>query len=265
MSALPPERRQRILYAQELHQRGHSLRQIADILQVSHATVHADLRLFNENFPQVAQTLAHEHTFERLEYIAQQLRLLAAEDPLEPLLKYAQMKDERAAPLVGQVTANDIVRLYGQHRTLMIHLLREHRLAAAKLETAALTRFANAAQPLESTDHSLNQAEHSLTELTESDHSPTTRPDSDPTPEPAYHQNSANHPDTADPSFPQDPSLPQDPPFPQDPSLPQDPSFQRRQEPTQPQQSRAQRRRAQALARKAQKRLRKQQRVPTAA
>ena len=253
MSALPPERRQRILYAQELHQRGHSLRQIADILQVSHATVHADLRLFNKNFPQVAQTLAHEHTFERLEYIAQQLRLLAAEDPLEPLLKYAQMKDERAAPLVGQVTANDIVRLYGQHRTLMIHLLREHRLAAAKLETAALTRRANADQPLKSTEHSLNQAEHSLTEPTESDHSPTTRPDSGPTPEPTTQQLSANHPDTADPSFPQDPSLPQDP------------SFLRRQEPTQPQQSRAQRRRAQALARKAQKRLRKQRRIPTAA
>ena len=242
MSALAPERRQRILQAQELHQRGHSLRQIADLLQVSHATVHADLRFFNDSFPQVAQTTAHEHTFERLEYIAQQLRLLAAEDPLEPLLKYAQLKDERAAPLVGQITANDIVRLYGQHRTLMIHLLREHRLAAAKLEAAALTRRATAGQPLESTDHSLDQAEHSLTEPTESDHSPTTRPDSAPAPEPTTQPLSTNHPG-------------------QPPTQPQ----QSRAQPSHPQPSRAQRRRAEALARKAQKRLRKQHRTLTAA
>ena len=239
MNALAPERRQRILYAQELHQRGHSLRQIADVLQVSHATVHADLQLFSNAFPQIAQTLAHEHTFERLEFIAQRLRLLAAEDPLEPLLKYAQLKDERAAPLVGQVTANDIVRLYGQHRSAMIALLREHRLAAAKLEAAALTRRAPAEQLPQPANHSLNQAEHSLTELTESDHLATPRPDSEPAPQPADHPDPANHPEPPNPPLP--------------------PTREPAQPTTTPRLSRAQRRRAEALARKAQKkRLRKQ-------
>ena len=242
-TALAPERRQRILHAQELHQRGHSLRQIADVLQVSHATVHADLQLFNDAFPQIAQTLAHEHTFERLEYIAQQLRLLAADDPLEPLLKYAQLKDERAVPLIGQVTANDIVRLYGQHRSVMIALLREHRLAAARLEAAALTRREPAEQLPQPTNHSLNTAEHSLTELTESDHLAPPRPDSEPAPQPADHPDPANHPEPPNQSLPQPAAQPQ---------------------PT-PRLSRAQRRRAEALARKAQKKRLRKQRAPAAA
>ena len=73
---IPPKRRRRIMRAHHLRQLGHTLRQIAEKLNISVATVRADLKLAQTHWATIAAASADDLLLESLQLL--QVRLTRA-------------------------------------------------------------------------------------------------------------------------------------------------------------------------------------------
>ncbi len=136
-----PQRRRRILHAHELRQAGKSLRQIAETLGVSHATIHADLKLFETDWSEIAEQTADDFLFEHVTLLRRRLHRLLQEDPTKPLEAFSFVTDGgRVTPLVERTAPAQIARLHEVHHRAIATALREYRLILRELRPAARAR-----------------------------------------------------------------------------------------------------------------------------
>ena len=136
-----PQRRRRILHAHELRQAGQSLRQIAETLGVSHATIHSDLKLFETDWSDIAEQTADDFLFEHVTLLRRRVHRLLQEDPTKPLEAFSFVTDGgRVTPLVERTAAAQIARLHEVHHRAIATALREYRLVLRELRPAAKAR-----------------------------------------------------------------------------------------------------------------------------
>ncbi len=136
-----PQRRRRILHAHELRQAGNSLRQIAETLGVSHATIHADLKLFETDWSDIAEQTADDFLFEHVTLLRRRVHRLLQEDPTKPLEAFSFVTDGgRVTPLVERTAPAQIARLHEVHHRAIATALREYRLILRELRPAAKAR-----------------------------------------------------------------------------------------------------------------------------
>ena len=136
-----PQRRRRILHAHELRQAGKSLRQIAETLGVSHATIHADLKLFETDWSDIAEQTADDLLFEHVTLLRRRVHRLLQEDPTKPLEAFSFVTDGgRVTPLVERTAPAQIARLHEVHHRAIATALREYRLILRELRPTAKAR-----------------------------------------------------------------------------------------------------------------------------
>ena len=136
-----PQRRRRILHAHELRQAGQSLRQIAETLGVSHATIHSDLKLFETDWSDIAEQTADDFLFEHVTLLRRRVHRLLQEDPTKPLEAFSFVTDGgRVTPLVERTAPAQIARLHEVHHRAIATALREYRLVLRELRPAAKAR-----------------------------------------------------------------------------------------------------------------------------
>ena len=129
-----PQRRRRILHAHELRQAGQSLRQIADTLGVSHATIHADLKLFETDWSDIAEQTADDFLFEHVTLLRRRVHRLLQEDPTKPLEGFSFLTNGgRVTPLLPNTAPAQIARLHEVHHRAIATALREYRLILREL------------------------------------------------------------------------------------------------------------------------------------
>ena len=248
---LSPQRRRRALRAHELRQHHFTIREIAEELHVSPATVHDDLRAIETHQAEFARATAHDALLQHLALLRHRIHELIT-NPLKPLEPFAaQNPDGTVQPLFQHIDSADLIR-YLEHRDRALQsALREYRLTARDLLRAAdagqldpetiaaavneypAAELADAEPPIEQpAEQTLNNPEQTRTNLNNSEHPQPLRPDRTTIqihPNPPDHHNPEQAPDPRD---------------------------------HRPQPNRAQRRRAEAIARK--KRLREQRRAAPA-
>ena len=136
-----PQRRRRILHAHELRQAGQSLRQIATALDVSHATIHADLKLFETDWSDIAEQTADDFLFEHVTLLRRHVHRLLQEDPTKPLeaspSSPTAAKSRHCCPHTAPA---QIARLHEVHHRAIATALREYRLTLRELRPAAKAR-----------------------------------------------------------------------------------------------------------------------------
>ena len=136
-----PQRRRRILHAHELRQAGQSLRQIATALNVSHATIHADLKLFETDCSGIAEQTADDFLFEHVTLLRRHVHRLLQEDPTKPLEAFSFLTDGgKVTPLLPHTAPAQIARLHEVHHRAIATALREYRLILRELRPAAKAR-----------------------------------------------------------------------------------------------------------------------------
>ena len=136
-----PQRRRRILHAHELRQAGNSLRQIAETLGVSHATIHADLKLFETDWSDIAEQTADDFLFEHVTLLRRRVHRLLQEDPTKPLEGFSFLTNGgRVTPLLPNTAPAQIARLHEVHHRAIATALREYRLILRELRPAAKAR-----------------------------------------------------------------------------------------------------------------------------
>ena len=136
-----PQRRRRILHAHELRQAGQSLRQIATTLGVSHATIHADLKLFETDWSDLAEQTADDFLFEHVTLLRRRVHRLLQEDPTKPLEGFSFLTNGgRVTPLLPNTAPAQIARLHEVHHRAIATALREYRLILRELRPAAKAR-----------------------------------------------------------------------------------------------------------------------------
>ena len=127
---VPAQRRQRILQVHSLRQQGHSLRQIAEQLGISHATVRADLQLLETHWSEIVAPAADDILLEQLHLLHRQLGHLAKINVIETF-------GDQLPPI-------ELRRASEFHYTKLLALVREIRRTANDLHRRARER---AAQP----------------------------------------------------------------------------------------------------------------------
>ncbi len=136
-----PQRRRRILHAHELRQAGQSLRQIATALGVSHATIHADLKLLETDWSGIAEQTADDFLFEHVTLLRRHVHRLLQEDPNKPLEAFSFLTDGgKVTPLLPHTAPAQIARLHEVHHRAIATALREYRLILRELRPAAKAR-----------------------------------------------------------------------------------------------------------------------------
>ena len=136
-----PQRRRRILHAHELRQAGQSLRQIATALDVSHATIHADLKLLETDWSDIAEQTADDFLFEHVTLLRRHVHRLLQEDPTKPLEAFSFLTDGgKVTPLLPHTAPAQIARLHEVHHRALATALREYRLTLRELRPAAKAR-----------------------------------------------------------------------------------------------------------------------------
>ena len=190
---LTPQRRTRIIHAQLLHHQGHSLRQIAEHFNVSHSTVHDDLRLFDTQYPEIAQSLAHAMAVNHAISINTFLEQLIEQGPLSPFADiYGQNAAGEQVPVAQTINLGNVPGLHKQYIAAAVALFRERRLAFRDLQHVAAQPAQPsqppAEQPTDTTADTLpdppelpaspDYAGQNLTPPTTSDHPPSPLPPS---------------------------------------------------------------------------------------
>ena len=136
-----PQRRRRILHAHELRQAGQSLRQIATTLGVSHTTIHADLKLLETNWSDLAEQTSDDFLFEHVTLLRRHVHRLLQEDPTKPLEAFSFLTDGgKVTPLLPHTAPAQIARLHEVHHRAIATALREYRLTLRELRPAAKAR-----------------------------------------------------------------------------------------------------------------------------
>ena len=123
---ITPKRRQRILSAHHLRQQGHSLRQIAQQLGVSHATVIADLKLLETHWSEIAAPAADERLLEQLHQLTDYLAHVLNQDLVQ--LFGDRLSGPELARLMA-IRASEISALFRETRQTINAI---HRRAAAR-------------------------------------------------------------------------------------------------------------------------------------
>ena len=125
---IPPQRRTRILEAHRLRRRGRSLRNIAEQLNVSPATIHADLQLLESNWPDIASPTAQDALLEQLTRLRALADQLTTDGPLAPLTRLGYDDNGRHVTLLD--------RFVTQHPQLItdLHRIHYHAIAAVARE-----------------------------------------------------------------------------------------------------------------------------------
>ena len=129
-------RRSRILKAHELRQNGDSLRSIANALNISNATLLADLRLLETHWSEVADALADDLLLELLTLLQARLQRLTSAGPPLSLEHNAIGGDqgERAPVVAGRPAARDVARLVASHDNAIAATLHEIRQTIREIE-----------------------------------------------------------------------------------------------------------------------------------
>ncbi len=200
---LSPQRRRRALRAHELRQHHFTIREIAEELHVSPATVHDDLRAIETHQAEFARATAQDALLQHLALLRHRIHELIT-NPLKPLEPFAaQNPDGSVQPLFQHIDSADLIR-YLQHRDRALQsALREYRLTARDLLRAADTaqldpetiaaavneypaaELADAEPPIgqptelptEHSEQTLNNPEQTRTNLNNSEHPQPLRPD----------------------------------------------------------------------------------------
>ena len=196
---LSPQRRRRALHAHELRQHHFTIREIADELHVSPATVHDDLRAIETHQAEFACATAHDALLQHLALLRHRIHELLT-NPLRPLEPFAaQNSDGSVQPLFQHIASADLIR-YLQHRDRALQsALREYRLTARDLLRAAdaaqldpetiaaavneypAAELADAEPPIEQPinppEQTLNNPEQTRTNLNNSEQTQPLRPD----------------------------------------------------------------------------------------
>ena len=120
------QRRQRMVNAHHLRQRGRSLAQSAKILGVSKATVHADLKLLDTHWNIVAELTHDDILLDQVERLNQRLVKLLQLGPADLLEQVGLPRDMR-------VSLPEMTRLYAVHQQTINTAARELRLLLREL------------------------------------------------------------------------------------------------------------------------------------
>ena len=129
-------RRSRILKAHELRQNGDSLRNIANALNISQATLLADLSLLETHWSEVADALADDLLLELLTLLQARLQRLTSAGPPLSLEHNAIGGDqgERALVVEERPAARDVARLFASHDNAIAATLHEIRQTIREIE-----------------------------------------------------------------------------------------------------------------------------------
>ena len=85
-------------------------------LGVSHATIHADLKLFETDWSDIAEQTADDFLFEHVTLLRRRVHRLLQEDPTKPLEAFSFVTDGgRVTPLVERTAPAQIARLHEVH------------------------------------------------------------------------------------------------------------------------------------------------------
>lgn len=131
---ITPQRRQRMVRAHYLRQGGHSLSQSAEILNVSRATIHADLKLLETHWNLVAELTHDDLLLEQIEQLQLRVNRLRSLGPLDLLAELGLPKDLR-------VDISEMTRLYAVHQQAIQAATRELRLLLRELRPETRQRF----------------------------------------------------------------------------------------------------------------------------
>ena len=137
---IPPQRRTRILEAHRLRRRGRSLRKIAEQLNVSPATIHADLQLLESNWPDIASPTAQDALLEQLTRLRALADQLTTDGPLAPLTRLGYDDNGRHVTLLDRFVTQHpqlITDLHRIHYHAITAVARELRLTAGRILTPA--------------------------------------------------------------------------------------------------------------------------------
>ena len=133
---ISPLRRSRILKAHELRQNGDSLPSIATALNISQATLLADLRLLETHWTEVADALADDLLLELLTLLRARLHRLTSAGPPLPLEQIAVISDQGERPPVVEArpSGRDVARLVASHDNAIAATLHEIRQTIREIE-----------------------------------------------------------------------------------------------------------------------------------
>ena len=143
---IPPQRRSRILEAHRLRRRGRSLRKIAAQLNVSPATIHADLQLLESNWPDISSPTAQDALLEQLTRLRALADQLTTDGPLAPLTRLGYDDNGRHVTLLDRFVTQHpqlITDLHRIHYHAIAAVARELRLTADRILAAACTENAD--------------------------------------------------------------------------------------------------------------------------
>ena len=142
-------RRSRILKAHELRHNGDSLRSIATALNISHATLLADLRLLETDWSEVADALADDLLLELLTLLQARLQRLTSAGPPPSLEHNAVGGDQGPSALIvaERPAARDAARLVASHDNAIAATLHEIRQTIREIERTSVRSDAGEDQP----------------------------------------------------------------------------------------------------------------------
>ena len=199
-----PQRRARIRQAHQLRQHGHTLRQIANQLNVSHSTIAEDLKLFETQRSEITAHVNHDLQLEHTLQLRDRLHHLYAQDPLHPFQRYPLTDAQgRQKTRVAEASNNEIIRLYSLHQRAITQAEREYRHALKELAHADISSETDT-DALDYPDDQLAapaQPAQPRTTPTTTEHAKPTQPAAKPAKSP---QPQPNHPRTQ-PTKPEQP------------------------------------------------------------
>ena len=132
-----PQRRARIRQAHQLRQHGHTLRSIANQLNVSHSTIAEDLKLFETQRSEITAHVNHDLQLEHTLQLRDRLHHLYAQDPLHPFQRYPLTDEQgRNKTRAAEASNSEIIRLYSLHQRAVTQAEREYRHALQHLAHA---------------------------------------------------------------------------------------------------------------------------------
>ena len=123
--------------AHQLRQQGHTLRSIANQLNVSHSTIAEDLKHFETHRQEITAHVNHDLQLEHTLQLRDRLHHLYAQDPLHPFQRYpltdAQGSQKTRA---AEASNKEIINLYSLHQRAITQAEREYRHALQHLAHA---------------------------------------------------------------------------------------------------------------------------------
>ena len=131
---ISPRRRRRIFRAHQLRQDGLTLEQIAQQLNVSIATVHADLRALEENWTALTQDIHDDLLLQQIARLDQRLERLNRLDPIADAI-FALGPD-------AQLTPDQLDRIEERHARRLAQAEREFRMLLKQLHRPHVTASA---------------------------------------------------------------------------------------------------------------------------